>query len=370
MGKNSVIDLFAGCGGFSIGFEKAGFQVTKAVEIDKQIAHTYSMNHANVLMLNDDIGSVDNEYNFTRGEAEVIVGGPPCQGFSMAGARIRKNGFIDDPRNYLFKHYLNVVKIVRPKVFVFENVKGIVSMKNGEIFREIVSAFSDPTNFDGNYYFINYKVFKAIEFGVPEKRERLFVIGTLNKSIELEKIEQLTRAQILAKNPSFFDTVTVGDAIAGLPMPSEDGVIENPRPCNRYQEYLCSKNDTLTNHKATIHTETAVGRMRQIQKGQNWTSLEEEIRSVHSGSYGRMSWDEPSATITTRFDTPSGGRFTHPEENRTITPREAARIQSFPDDFVFYGSKSSICKQIGNAVPPKLSFFIASLIKNIIYEHN
>ena len=351
MGKNSVIDLFAGCGGFSIGFEKAGFQVTKAVEIDKQIAHTYSMNHANVLMLNDDIGSVDNEYNFTRGEAEVIVGGPPCQGFSMAGARIRKNGFIDDPRNYLFKHYLNVVKIVRPKVFVFENVKGIVSMKNGEIFREIVSAFSDPTNFDGNYYFINYKVFKAIEFGVPEKRERLFVIGTLNKSIELEKIEQLTRAQILAKNPSFFDTVTVGDAIAGLPMPSEDGVIENPRPCNRYQEYLCSKNDTLTNHKAT-------------------TSLEEEIRSVHSGSYGRMSWDEPSATITTRFDTPSGGRFTHPEENRTITPREAARIQSFPDDFVFYGSKSSICKQIGNAVPPKLSFFIASLIKNIIYEHS
>ena len=109
MGKNSVIDLFAGCGGFSIGFEKAGFHVTKAVEIDKQIAHTYSMNHANVLMLNDDIGSVDNEYNFTRGEAEVIVGGPPCQGFSMAGARIRKNGFIDDPRNYLFKHYLNAV---------------------------------------------------------------------------------------------------------------------------------------------------------------------------------------------------------------------------------------------------------------------
>ena len=370
MGKNSVIDLFAGCGGFSIGFEKAGFHVTKAVEIDKQIAHTYSMNHANVLMLNDDIGSVDNEYNFTRGEAEVIVGGPPCQGFSMAGARIRKNGFIDDPRNYLFKHYLNVVKIVRPKVFVFENVKGILSMKKGEIFREIVSAFSNPANFDGNHYFINYKTVKAIEFGVPEKRERLFVIGTLNKSIELEKLEQLTRTQILAENPSFFDDVTVGDAIAGLPMPSEDGMIENPRPCNRYQEYLCSRNDTLTNHKATIHTETAVGRMRLIQQGQNWTSLEEEIHSVHSGSYGRMSWDEPSATITTRFDTPSGGRFIHPEENRTITPREAARIQSFPDDFVFYGSKSSICKQIGNAVPPKLSFFIASLIKNIIYEHS
>ena len=135
MEKNSVIDLFAGCGGFSIGFEKAGFHVTKAVEIDSQIAHTYSMNHKDVIMFNEDIGEIDNKNYFTRGEAEVIIGGPPCQGFSMAGARIRKNSFIEDPRNYLFKHYVNVVKIVRPKVFVFENVKGILSMKNGKIFQ-------------------------------------------------------------------------------------------------------------------------------------------------------------------------------------------------------------------------------------------
>ena len=355
MEKNSVIDLFAGCGGFSIGFEKAGFRVTKAVEIDSQIAHTYSMNHEDVIMFNEDIGEIDNTNNFVEGETEVIIGGPPCQGFSMAGARIRKNGFMEDPRNYLFKHYVNVVKIVRPKVFVFENVKGILSMKGGEIFREIVNTFSDPKNFDGDHYAISYKIVKAVEFGIPEKRERVIIIGVLNKEIDLAQVENKTRIQILKQYPHFFDKVTVGDAIIGLPKPTEDGVIKTPHPVNQYQE-------------ATTHTEIALRRMHQIQDGQNWTSLDEEIHSVHSGAYGRMSWDEPSATITTRFDTPSGGRFTHPKEDRTITPREAARLQSFPDDFVFYGSKSSICKQIGNAVPPKLSFFIANLIKNIIHE--
>lgn len=366
--KNSVIDLFAGCGGFSIGFERAGFRVTKAVEIDSQIAHTYSINHANVIMFNEDIGKIDNKNNFVRGEAEVIIGGPPCQGFSMAGARIRKNGFIEDPRNYLFKHYVNVVKIVRPKVFVFENVKGILSMKNGEIFREIVNTFSNPKNFDGDHYAISYKIAKAVEFGIPEKRERVIIIGVLNKKIDFREVEQTTKNQILQKYPFFFDKVTVGDAITGLPLPTKDGIIKNPHPINQYQEYICSKGETLANHKATTHTTVALKRMHQIKDGQNWTSLEEEIHSVHSGAYGRMSWNEPSATITTRFDTPSGGRFTHPEEDRTITPREAARLQSFPDDFVFYGSKSSICKQIGNAVPPKLSFFIANLINNIIHE--
>ncbi len=369
MEKNSFIDLFAGCGGFSVGFEKAGFHATKAIEIDKQIAHTYSMNHANVIMFNEDIGTVDNEENFKLGEADVIIGGPPCQGFSMAGVRIRKNGFMNDPRNYLFKHYLNVVRIVRPKVFVFENVKGILSMKDGDIFREIVSVFTDPSNFDGDHYNISYKIAKAVEFGIPEKRERVIIIGILNKSINLEDMLENTRQQVLEQYPYFFDDVTIRDAILGLPAPTENGIINNPPPLNPYQEYLRCGKKILYNHKATTHTAIAVSRMHRIHDGQNWTSLDEEIHSVHSGAYGRMSWNEPSATITTRFDTPSGGRFTHPDEDRTITPREAARIQSFPDNFVFSGSKTSICKQIGNAVPPKLSFFIAKLIKNILYEY-
>ena len=131
-----VIDLFAGCGGFSCGFEKAGYNITSAVEFDKSIAKSYEVNHPKTKMIADDIKNVDNNNIFKKDDATIIIGGPPCQGFSMAGARIRK-GFIDDPRNYLFKHYFNVVKIVRPKIFIIENVKGILTMKNGQVFNEI-----------------------------------------------------------------------------------------------------------------------------------------------------------------------------------------------------------------------------------------
>ena len=121
----------------------------------------------------------------------------------------------------------------------------------------------------------------------------------------------------------------------------------------------------ITNHVATKHNNMAIGRMKKVSTGQNWTSLDEEIHSVHSGAYGRLDWNLPTMTITTRFDTPAGGRFIHPEQDRTLTPREAARVQSFPDSFEFIGSKSSICRQIGNAVPPKLSYFLAVLVKNL-----
>ena len=120
----NVIDLFAGCGGFSTGFIQAGFKISKAVEYDASIANTYHLNHLTTNTMISDIGLIDNKEFFTENEADIIIGGPPCQGFSMAGARIR-GGFIDDPRNYLFKHYFNIVKIVKPKIFIIENVKGI-----------------------------------------------------------------------------------------------------------------------------------------------------------------------------------------------------------------------------------------------------
>lgn len=146
MGQYKVIDLFAGCGGFSVGFEQAGFDIIKAVEFDSQIARTYRHNHSDTVLYVDDIANIDTDEYFTRGESDVIIGGPPCQGFSMAGARIRNNAFLDDPRNYLFKHYVNVVKIVRPKIFILENVKGILTMQKGEIFNEILKTFSDKKN--------------------------------------------------------------------------------------------------------------------------------------------------------------------------------------------------------------------------------
>lgn len=360
-----VIDLFAGCGGLSLGFIKNGYLVEKAVEYDEKIANIYKMNHQNIEVIVDDIRNIDHSGLFKKGEADVIIGGPPCQGFSMAGARIRE-GFIDDPRNYLFKHYFNVVKTVKPKVFVMENVKGIMTMQEGKIFEEIKRIFQDKEMLNGHPYNLYYQVVKAVEFGIPQKRERMIIIGTMIDDVDFRHLWNQTRDQITQEYPSYFDIVTIQDAIGNMPDTTEDGIIKNPSPKTEYQRYLASTCESLTNHLQTKHSNVAIDRMRKVDNGQNFTALNEDIKSVHSGSYGRLCWDEQAPTITTRFDTPAGGRFIHPVSNRTLTPREAARIQSFPDDFVFYGNKTTICKTIGNAVPPKISYFLAKLVQNIL----
>lgn len=363
-----IIDLFAGCGGFSIGFLQEGFEIYKAVEFDKVIASTYIKNHPHTPVIIDDIKNVDFQNEFKKNDADVIIGGPPCQGFSMAGARIR-NGFIGDPRNYLFKHYFNIVKAVKPKVFIMENVKGIATMQGGKIFDEILTLFRDKSAFDGDSYNVYYKVLKATDFGIPQTRERMIIIGVLNKEIDVDKLFDTAKNIISNKCPYYFDSRNVWDAISDLSNiePTATGEVTNVIPQNNYQEYLSTKK-TLNNHIATNHSAKATERMKKINAGENFTKLEEDIKSVHSGSYGRLQKDGYAPTITTRFDTPSGGKFIHPEHNRTLTPREAARIQSFPDDYIFCGTKSSICKQIGNAVPPKISRFLATLTKEIIKD--
>ncbi len=359
-----TIDLFAGCGGFSCGFEKAGYEIITAVEFDKAIAQSYARNHANTHVIADDIGNVDNDKVFTPNCAEVIIGGPPCQGFSMAGARIRKNGFLDDPRNYLFKHYFNIVKIIRPKIFVIENVKGIQTLKNGEIFREIIRLFSDPNNFDGQPYHLQYKLMKAKDVGVPQARERMIIIGA-QQEFDFDILLAHAHDRIELQYPTFFYPVTVWDAISNLPAPTENGIVENLLAENTYQEFLANDGKTF-NHTQSHHSDIAIARMQQIAVDENFTVLNEDIHSVHSGSYGRLNPNGIASTVTTRFDTPSGGKFIHPYENRTITPREAARIQSFPDSFEFMGNKTVICRQIGNAVPPKLAYVVANMIEELL----
>ncbi|MCM1262141.1 MAG: DNA cytosine methyltransferase [Butyrivibrio sp.] len=365
MKQKKVIDLFAGCGGLSLGFMQSGYCVEKAVEYDEKIANTYKLNHLETEVIVDDIRNIDHSGIFSKHDADVIIGGPPCQGFSMAGARIRR-GFIDDPRNYLFKHYFKVVKTVRPKVFVMENVKGIVTMQGGKIFEEIHNIFQDPELLDGKPYHLHHKLVRAIEFGIPQKRERMIIIGTMCDNINIEELWLQTREEIKKEMPSYFDIVTIQDAIGNLPSTTADGIIANPKPQSEYQKYLASAGDTISNHTQTRHSDIAIDRMSRISGGENFTALEERINSVHSGSYGRLRWDEQAPTITTRFDTPAGGRFIHPTQNRTLSPREAARIQSFPDDFVFYGNKTTVCKTIGNAVPPKIAYFLAKLVEKVL----
>lgn len=364
-----VIDLFSGCGGLSLGFLQAGYDVKQALEFDSVIANTYQLNHPEVEMIVEDIKNINVSETFGGTNADIIIGGPPCQGFSMAGARIR-HGFIDDPRNYLFKHYFNVVKEVKPRVFIMENVKGIATMQGGKIFEEIQKIFQNSKALGGKPYRMYHRVINAAAFGVPQRRERMIIIGTLIESADIELLWEQTRVDILAEIPTYFDPVTVRDAIGNLPVTTADGIIQNPIPQTDYEKYLSCDSKTITNHTSSQHSKVAVERMKQIKNGENYTVLNEQINSVHSGSYGRLCWDEQASTITTRFDTPAGGRFIHPVEDRTLTPREAARIQSFPDSFTFYGDKRSISRQIGNAVPPKVAYFLARLVSNILATDN
>lgn len=376
----NVIDLFAGVGGFSTGLINAGFKILYANEIDNQIANSYKLNHKDTIVINSDISNFislleKENVNLQKTKINLIVGGPPCQGFSMAGKRIRKsNTFIDDPRNYLFKEYFKIIQKFEPEFFIFENVQGILSMNNGDIFKEILNIFSDNKNFKNEGYYLQYKVFNASDYGVPQNRKRLILIGSKYK-FDIENSINSTISKLRNKD-LFLKKWSIYDAISDLHFKNVNQYCEYQgyliKHQSLYQKYLKRNSKIINNHTIPHHSEKVLDRIKRLKQGENWQSLKEkeEIKSVHSGAYGRMKWDDISVTITTRFDTPSAGKFIHPVENRNITIREAARLQSFPDDFIFYGNKTSICKQIGNAVPPLLAEFLGYLIINIKENDN
>lgn len=387
--KLNVIDLFSGAGGFSAGFKKAGFQIVLANEIHPQIAETYKVNHEGTIMVNMDIKNfaentdavINQQISMIEDETkkadlinklnniDVIIGGPPCQGFSMAGSRIRlKNAFIEDPRNYLFKYYFNIIQKFEPKYFIMENVNSLLSAQNGKIIEEIERLFQNDNNFKRGGYHLCRAVLNSADFGVPQSRRRLIIIGSKYEKIDLEKELENVKRIMSQSDENRFASVSIQDAISDLNyldhgQGSFEDYYEN-QPITYYQKQRRINSEKLYNHIATKHKDSTLERIMRVEPGQNWQDLEErdEIKSVHSGSYGRMVWDEIAVTITTRFDTPSGGRFIHPELHRALTPREAARIQSFDDDFIFLGNKTSIQTQIGNAVPPLLAEVLANVI--------
>lgn len=365
----NVLDLFSGVGGFSAGFRKAGYNIVLANEIDPDIAKSYQKNHPETIMLNEDIKDILPKVQAFKGKIDVIIGGPPCQGFSMAGARIRTNkgsAFLDDPRNYLFRHYFNIVQTLEPTFFVMENVPGMLSMSDGKIIKEIETLFTDPDNFQNGAYHIYKQVLTASDYGVPQDRNRLIIFGT-KKDIDIPKLFADVKQEM--ESSGQIKHHTIYDAISDLNwLESGEGALEQEyqvAPLTEYQKERRGNCNVLHNHIATKHNDVAVRRIKELQPGGRRLDLTEgqDIKSVHSGAYGRMRWDELSKTIITRFDTPSSGVYIHPERHRTLTPREAARIQSFDDSFVFYGNKSSVIKQIGNAVPPLLAYYLAKVIE-------
>lgn len=347
----NVGDLFAGVGGMSEGFKMAGeFNISFAVEFDKEIADAYQKNNRNTDVYAEDICNIDvEELHKKHPQIDVIIGGPPCQGFSQKGKRMN----INDPRNFLFQQYVRFVREFKPKYFVLENVPNIITTSNGYFKDQIIAEFEELG------YKINYGVLCASDYGVPQERRRAVFIGQLGDkcTVELPK-------------PNGIHT-TIKDAIYDLPfIESGEGnevSTYNTAPLSDYQRELRGNCQVLYNHVATKHSKAAIDKLKMIPKGAGKEVLPKELltKSIYSGTWCRMIEDGVSITITTRFDTPSSGRFTHPILNRCITVREAARIQSFPDSYVFYGNKGSQMKEVGNAVPPFLARAIAyEIIKN------
>lgn len=346
MSNLKVADLFAGVGGLSQGFISKGFEIEFAIEYDKDIANSYQLNHPKTMVYDEDISNIDlNKLGDVYPNIDVVVGGPPCQGFSQKGKRLS----INDERNFYFRKFIETVNVFKPKYFVLENVPNILTTANGFFKKEIISGFEKLG------YKVNAKILNAADFGVPQNRRRAFFIGSLNGDL----IEFPT-----LKNKK----TSIKDAIYDLPFiesgEGEDFFKYKKQPNSNYQKKLRNGSKGIFNHKATKHSKVAIERLKLIPKGKGKEvlPLEHRTKSIYSGTWSRLLEDNIAATITTRFDTPSSGLFTHPILNRCLTVREAARIQSFSDNFIFYGSKTTQMKQVGNAVPPMLAAEIASVI--------
>ncbi|MEI6835402.1 MAG: DNA cytosine methyltransferase [Candidatus Falkowbacteria bacterium] len=343
-----VIDLFAGVGGLSLGFSQAGFTIVYANEYNKSIAESFKKNHPKTIVDSTDIRDIDFEKTFRKFEnkVQIVMGGPPCQGFSQKGKRIG----VDDERNFMFQQFVKVVEIVKPEFFLLENVPNILSSENGFFKQEIIDVFSKLG------YDIKAKVLKTEKFGVPQTRRRAVFLGRKGK----------LNFDLPDGNGKI---TTVDEAINDLPsLKSGEGVSEQKyakKAQNNFQKLMRLNSSTVKNHIATKHSKIALERLSYISINGTKEDLPDRHRtkSIHSGTWTRLKPDGFARTITTRFDTPSSGQFTLPYQDRCITVREAARLQSFPDDFIFYGTKTNQMLQVGNAVPPMMAYELAKTIK-------
>jgi DNA (cytosine-5)-methyltransferase 1 len=378
--KKTIIDLFCGAGGLSLGFENAGFEVVLANDIDESSIETFRKNHPHIpaddIVLGD-IGEFTKDKRKTLEEKSfsVVVGGPPCQGFSMAN----RQRLISDPRNALYKKFVEVIGLAQPAFFVMENVKGMLPFAS-----QVVDDFKAVG------YISDFRLFNAKAFGIPQNRERLIYIGIRE---DVSKTPDVIIAKIFRdiENNKVSYQLPLKDALWGLRKLTarkkrgdtsiessesgftEDQVFDKAAP----NEYIMRINHgkipkTIYNHKARYNNERDLEIFRLLPPGEK--SDHESIQHImpyksrahiFKDKYYKLHPDKPSKTITShmKFDC---NMYIHPSEARGITPREAARIQSFPDDYIFKGSYTRWYAQIGNAVPPLLGEIIAkSIMKQI-----
>ena len=374
--KYKMVDLFAGCGGLSCGLEQAGFTPWFVNEIIETFCNTYKRNHS----LPDDhyfVGDINelnqrfDEYKELLSDITLVCGGPPCQGFSMAN----RQRILDDPRNQLYKAYLTFLSKVRPKFFIMENVKGMAN-KIEEIKQNFIEYL-------GNDYVFDYKLLRAQDYGVPQNRERFIMIGNrvgISPDLIFEEIANNKRKAF-----------TLKDAIEGLPHLEARKVkgakdVENSLsgfterdfvyPDTEFYHFINGDKviEKLYNHKNRYNNERDIEIYRRLPQGAN--SLHESIadimpyarrNDIFKDKYFKLDETQICKTITShmKFDC---NMYIHPWEARGLSPREAARIQTFPDDYILTGAQNQWYAQVGNAVPVKLAKAIGDGIMKFIKE--
>lgn len=337
------IDLFSGAGGMSVGAAWCGVEVRYAIEVNKYAAQTFALNHPGVALLNTDIRSIStaNLDRIRRNEPVVVFGGPPCQGFSTSNQKTRS---VDNQNNWLFLEYVRVVREIMPDWVVFENVKGLVETENGYFLDAVLDAFR-RLGYTTTHFILN-----SADYGVPQKRNRLFIIGSLNGTA------------VRTPRVTVDQHWNVMDAIGDLPDlengDRRDISTYSARPANEYAIQMRGDLANCWNNIVTNNAPHILERYRHIPQGGNWENIPKELMDnyadasrCHTGIYRRLSEDQPSVVI---------GNFRknmliHPWKDRGLSVREAARLQSFPDWFRFTGSIGFQQQQVGNAVPPLLA---------------
>lgn len=344
MEKLTAIDLFCGAGGLSSGFEQAGFKVLAGNDIDEVAGRTFQNNHAGSRFFSGPVQDLSpevilSETGLRSGQLTCLVGGPPCQGFSVYN---HQRG-MHDARSHLFKDYLRLVKGLMPQWIVMENVTGLLSIEGGKIVDTIIKGLNELG------YQVEWQILKAEQYGVPQERRRVVFIGT--------RTECSIKLPLPTHGPGLRPYFTIRQAIGDLPALKNGGKAE-------------VENSGIQNHTAPKLSAINLERLKHIPQGGSWRDIPVNLlpegmkkakRSDHTKRYGRMLWEGLSCTVLTKCDI-HWGAFIHPDQNRAISVREAARIQSFPDDFIFAGSMTDQFVQVGNSVPPLLAQRIAESI--------
>jgi DNA (cytosine-5)-methyltransferase 1 len=357
----TAIELFSGAGGLSIGLEKAGFKIVLANEIEKDFAKSFELNHSDTKIICDDIHNIDFNFELKKlciKNIDLLSGGPPCQGFSTVGSKNEK-----DPRNSLFYEYLRAVSELAPNYIIFENVAGFSTMYEGSAYKTLINELS----------ILGYKttssVLESSDFGLPQIRKRTIIIGWKKHlpSVKLPVPTHSNSSNLFGLPPK----LTLMDAISDLPELSANDAKNRYKlePQNEYQRLLRNEMHELTEHNSSNYGTKMLEILSLVPDGGTVNDLPQRLRpkKYFGNTYARLFPDRPAPTITRNFGTPSSSRCIHPYQNRALSTREGARLQGFPDNYIFYGSKTSKNLQIGNAVPPIFGEVIA---KEIIKSMN